>query len=57
MTKEKAIRQLNELTTGDSEGDHIHADMILIEFLKHNGHTEVADAWLRAKDRCKFWYA
>lgn len=58
MTQEKAIERLNELTANDdNEIAHHVADSTLVQFLKDNGHGDVAEAWLEAKQRVGFWYA
>ena len=58
MTKDEAIAALDQIDErGDTEHDHAVADQILVEFLRANGHPEVADAWERAEERAGFWYA
>ena len=57
MTKEEAVRQLNEISIGDPEFAHHQADAVLLLFLKENGFEDIADAWRDADDRAGFWYA
>ena len=57
MTKEEAVRQLNEIDSGDRELAHGIADGILLEFLAENGFKEISDAWDSACGRVGFWYA
>jgi hypothetical protein len=48
-----AIEKLNEMTGQDPERDHSRADDLLLELV----HPDVKAAFLRARDRCEFWYA
>lgn len=57
MTKEQAVFALDGLEPGDNEAQHGNAERILLDFLRNNGHTAVADAFERARDRIEFWYA
>lgn len=57
MTKEEAVKKLNEIEAGDSERAHGMADAILLDFLAENGFKEISDAWDSACDRVEFWYS
>lgn len=57
MTKEEAIKKLNQIKVGDNESAHCIADGILLEFLAENGFEDIADAWRGTDDRVGFWYA
>lgn len=57
MTEQKAIETLNSLTDADPEGAHEIADAVLVQWLKKNGHADIANAWMAARERCRFWYA
>ena len=56
MTQNEAIDRLKHLTT-DAETAHIHADRILLEFLRTNGFGELADAHDALHKRVGFLYA
>ena len=57
MTKDEAIKALGELGD-DNEIAHCEADDILIEFLRDNNLSDVAEAWEAVSDKCGgFWYA
>jgi hypothetical protein len=44
-----------ECTTGDTERDHHHADIMIANLLRQLGYTETADAY---DALCEdFWYA
>ena len=59
MTKEKAIKQLNAISSNISQEDaHRMGDAILLEFLKDNGLDGVESAYVDLRKRCGgFWYA
>lgn len=58
MTREQAIQILDSLPAhGDAEVDHGKADTVLVELLLDNGFSDVAAAYMRAKDRVGFLYA
>ena len=57
MTRDEAIRQLNSLGSDDQETAHILADNILLEVLAEYDFRDVAEAWIRANERIRFWYA
>ena len=58
MNKEQAIRLLADIKAGeDPETAHHVADSALIQFLRDNGHPDLAQAWTEAKNRCGFWYS
>jgi len=52
------IDRLNAIdASGDTEHDHGEADDILVDALRYLGQTELADAYVAAKERSGFWYA
>lgn len=61
MTKKKAMKMLNLLAkknycndrTGDTERNHIEADIILCDFLTSIGHADIVEAY----DEIEKWYA
>ena len=58
MTPEQAIKRLKAMPAhGDSESLHGEAEDILLDFLRSQGHSEVANAFEEARDRVGFWYA
>jgi len=57
MDKKEVIKRLNDLTSDDPEVSHGRADDLLLDFLKENGHQDLAQAWDSACDRCGFWFA
>jgi len=58
MEEHEAIKSLNEIKGWDVEADHSDADSTLLEFLRTNGHVELAEAWQRVSERTGgFWYA
>lgn len=58
MTSDQAIFLLNELKKSvDKEDAHGQADKILLEFLRSNGHEEVAKTYEKVRDKVGFWYA
>ena len=57
MTKTEAIAQLNALDDRDPEDGHRVADKILLDFLRDNGFSDVAAAFVDADSRIGFWYA
>ncbi len=58
-TKEQVIEELNAMSTEDSDPEmaHADADRLLLQFLRDNGHPEIAEAFNGARDRIGFWYA
>ncbi len=51
------IYKLDQINT-DTEAAHVKADEVLLEWLRNNGHEDIADAYDRVEDRCGgFWYA
>ena len=56
-TVEQVIFELNSLTDDDPERAHGQAEDLLLDYLKSEGHEDVADAFNRAVSRCGFWYA
>jgi hypothetical protein len=57
MTPSEAIEALKALDGRDKEENHIEADQILLETLWANGLSDVADAYVAARLRIKFYYA
>jgi len=57
LSRGEAIRLLNAIPAGDNEAAHGQADYILLAVLRGNNLEEVAKAWEKACERCKFWYA
>lgn len=54
----EAITKLNNIEVGDTETSHCLADNILLDFLKDNGYTKLAEAWEDLNNReGGFWYA
>ena len=53
--QDSAVLALNELTCDDPERAHGEADDILLNFIKHVGHPEVAKAYQAVVDRCCYW--
>jgi hypothetical protein len=53
----QAVTELDTLNGGDAEASHWQADDVLIHYLEKTGGKEVANAWVRARDRIGFWYA
>jgi len=51
------INAINDLTGDDPEIAHGTAEDIIMNYLRHEGYSELADAFDRAVDRCGFWYA
>lgn len=56
MNETEAVAALDDLND-DNEYDHQRADQILLEVLRSNGLSKVADAYARARERVVFWYA
>lgn len=52
-----AVSMLEGLSPGDPEGTHREAERVLCRMLAAAGYGRVAEAFYKAKDRCKFWYA
>ena len=61
MNTDEALKKLASAADGkfiDNETIHTRADEVLLEFLKSNGHEEVAEAWEKLDNDCGgFWYA
>ncbi len=58
MTKDEAVKLLNECPRDDQECAHGDADGVLLLFLNENGYKEIADAWEKVDEECGgFWYA
>jgi hypothetical protein len=57
MTPDEAIKKLDALDAEDQESAHVEAEEIVLRLLRHHGFADVADAFERAKDRVRFWYA
>jgi hypothetical protein len=53
MTREEAIKKLNEINKEYRELAHIEADEILCQFLVSLGYQDVVDTW----DEIPKWYA
>ena len=56
LTAEAAIVLLGILTDEDEESAHIDADNILLAVLRGCGQSTVADAYIRAAKRIRFYY-
>jgi len=55
---DKAVADLEAITTGDNEAMHIMADEILLKYLENNGLKPLADAWNKLdRESGGFWYA
>jgi len=60
MTQEQAVQELETIGRGGhthSEEAHLHADRMILQFLRDNGFAQVADAWDAAQERVGFWYS
>ena len=58
MTKDDAVKALQDLSDEDQQTAHEKADKVLLAFLKANGHQDVADAYENLRDYLGgFWYA
>ena len=57
MNKTEALKELEECKDMDNPDGHIRADEILVEFLKDNGHAEIADKYKSLAKYIEFWYA
>lgn len=54
---QEIVDELNSLDDYDREQAHINADACLILALRLTGHDEVADAYEKAEERIRFYYA
>lgn len=60
MTQEQAVQALETIGRGGfdcPEEGHCLADRTILQFLRDNGFSQVADAWDSARERVGFWYA
>ena len=57
MTEQEAIDLLDALNGKDPEADHVHADEVLLRFLRAQGFTVLAERFEAARDRVVFWYS
>ena len=57
MTEQEAINLINNLPEDDPESAHVYADEAVMEFLKANGFSGLAEAWVAADEDIGFWYA
>ena len=55
--KKYFIERLDGLEEGDTEQVHQEADAILLEALDLAEYRDIANAWRRARNRIRFWYA
>lgn len=54
MTREQAITELNELAkSGNTEGVHVAADIVLCQLLTALGYNDVVEAY----DKIEKWYS
>lgn len=54
VTKEQALKELEECITMEPETAHSWADHVLCELLKAQGYNEVVEAWNRITPK---WYS
>ncbi len=57
VTEDEAISMLKALPAHDEEAAHSKADEILCNFLRANGHAELANTFDAVRERIGFWYA
>jgi len=57
MAQNNVVQSLDALTAADPEYSHIRADALVVGFLLKTEYKDVAQAFIKADERCGFWYA
>ena len=57
VTYFEAMSALANLPDDDPEASHREAELILLAFLRTNGHPQIADRFEETRRRIGFWYA
>lgn len=57
--RQEVVSQLTAMLTDryDPEAQHSTADLLLVEYLREIGETEIADAFEKARGQVPFWYS
>ena len=57
MTYNEAMQSLAALPDDDPERGHREAELILLQFMRTNGHPQIAERFEETRRRIGFWYA